>query len=35
MDARGRGPIVDIVGSLGVHFAADLFKFAVRDVEIA
>ena len=35
MDARGRGPIVDGPGGLGVRFAADVFKFAIGDVEMA
>ena len=35
MDARGRGPNVDSVGGLGVRFAADVFKFAAGDVEMA
>ena len=35
MDARGRGPNVDSLGGLGVFFAADVFKFAVGDIEMA
>ena len=34
MNARGGGPIVEGVGSLGVRFAADVLKFAVGDLEM-